>query len=65
MREKQIAFEVFRPALVGDQIRLYRTHRNDIQAEGHFISTLIVGTTGSSIAETFNSVYRILPAIAQ
>jgi hypothetical protein len=49
------------PVLVGGQIRLYRTHRNGIEVEGHFVSTLIVSITGSSIVETFNSIYLVVP----
>jgi len=45
---------------VGECIRLDRTERNGITAEGEFTSTIIVRINAAgSLAETFNSVYFI------
>jgi hypothetical protein len=46
---------------VGRQIRLYGTHRNGMEVEGHFKSTTICCILSDSTVETCNSIYEIVP----
>jgi len=48
------------PVRVGEQIHLYRTERNGVEADGYFYSTPIVKIQNASLVETFNSIYRIM-----
>ena len=47
------------PVRVGEQIHLFRTERNGVEADGFFYSTPIVRIQDASLVETFNSIYRV------
>ena len=46
------------PLQVGGNIKLHRTRRNDVVAEGAFTSSPIMRIEGD-LVETYNSLYRI------
>lgn len=47
------------PVRVGEQIHLFRTERNGVEADGYFSSTPIVKIQDASLVETYNSIYRV------
>jgi len=50
------------PVRVGGRIRLWRTHRNNVEIEGYFYSSPICSIQKESyLVETFNSIYKIEP----
>jgi len=51
------------PVMVGRQIWLYRTHRNGVEADGIFESTLVCSISNGCWVETFNSIYLVIPVV--
>ena len=46
---------------INEPIRVFRTHRNGVRADGFFASTIVCSIEGGAFAVTFNSVYLIRP----
>ena len=50
------------PVKVGGRIHLYRTQRNGFDSQGYFYSSPICSIRDDALVETFNSIYRVVPA---
>lgn len=51
------------PVKIGGRIHLYRTQRNGFDSQGYFYSSPICSVQeNDSLVETFNSIYRVVPA---
>ncbi len=46
---------------VGECLHVYRIERNGARTHGHFHSTPIISIKDEFVAETFNSIYWIMP----